>query len=143
MIERSPGGIPETKSPAPQGSPAEEAALAARLERLGESLEARREAEETAKPRGRSSGFAQATKIASEFVAGVIVGGGIGWAIDRAFGVAPWGIVVFVLLGFAAGVLNVLRSEGVVSEATLRLSDAKRNSGTSSERSDVDPGPRA
>ncbi|NLH82961.1 MAG: ATP F0F1 synthase subunit I [Phyllobacteriaceae bacterium] len=139
MIERSPGGDPETKassSPAPRGALTEEAALAARLERLGESLEARREAEETAKPRGRSSGFAQATKIASEFVAGVIVGGGIGWAVDRAFGVAPWGMIVFVLLGFAAGVLNVLRSEGVVSEATTRLSEPKRNSGASSDRSD-------
>lgn len=138
MIERSPGEHPEakpTKSPASQGSPAEEAALAARLERLGESLEARRGAEEAAKPRGRSSGFAQATKIASEFVAGVIVGGGIGWAVDRAFGVAPWGMIVFVLLGFAAGVLNVLRAEGVVADAGARLREGDRTSGRPPDRS--------
>lgn len=138
MIERSPGGDPEAKTAAPASarSPAEEAALAARLERLGESLEARRTTEEAAKSRGKSSGFAQATKIASEFVAGVIVGGGLGWAFDRAFGTAPWGMIVFVLLGFAAGVLNVLRAEGVVADAGARLREAGRNSGSSSDRSD-------
>ncbi len=139
MIERSPGGEPEAKVAKPSAaatSPAEEAALAARLERLGESLEARRTAEEAEKSRGRSSGFGRATKIASEFVAGVIVGGGIGWAIDRGLGTAPWGMILFVLLGFAAGVLNVLRAEGVVADAGVRLREAGGNSGTPSDRSE-------
>jgi ATP synthase protein I len=44
----------------------------------------------------------------------VLVGAGLGWLIDRWLGVAPWGLMIFVLLGFAAGVLNVMRSAGVV-----------------------------
>lgn len=142
MIARSPGRDPERPEAERPATSAEEAALAARLDRLGESLEARRAAEEAANRRSKSSGFAQATKIASEFVAGVIVGGGIGWGIDRALGTAPWALIVFVLLGFAAGVLNVLRSEGVVSEAGTRL-HAPQNSGSSSDSSTSDTGPRA
>lgn len=135
MIERSPGGDPEATATPSAGSgmpPAEEAALAARLDRLGAKLEAHREAEAAANARGQASGFARATKIASEFVAGVVVGGGIGWGFDRAFGTVPWGMIVFVLLGFAAGVLNVLRAEGRVAEAGSHLrEEAGRNSGKS------------
>ncbi|TIS88531.1 MAG: ATP F0F1 synthase subunit I, partial [Mesorhizobium sp.] len=31
-------------------------------------------------------------------------------------GTSPWGLIVFLLLGFGAGVLNVMRSAGVVAE---------------------------
>jgi ATP synthase protein I len=146
MIERSPGRDPErteAELSAAARTPTDEAALAARLERLGGTLEARRAAEEAANAKARPAGFAQATKIASEFVAGVIVGGGLGWVIDRALGTAPWALIVFVLLGFAAGVLNVLRAEGVVAGAGARLREAEKNSGSASGRSDEGPGPTA
>jgi ATP synthase protein I len=58
-------------------------------------------------------GMAQALKVASEFAAGVIVGGGMGWGADWLFGTSPWGLIVFLMLGFVAGVLNVLRSAGL------------------------------
>ena len=38
---------------------------------------------------------------------------GLGWLIDRGLRISPWGLTVFLLLGFAAGVLNVMRSAGV------------------------------
>jgi ATP synthase protein I len=47
-------------------------------------------------------------------VAGVLVGALIGWLLDRWLGISPWGMIVFLLLGFAAGVLNVVRAAGVV-----------------------------
>lgn len=43
-------------------------------------------------------------------------GAGIGWVADQWLGTAPLGLIVFLLLGFAAGVLNVLRSAGVVEQ---------------------------
>ncbi|HEY1312216.1 MAG TPA: AtpZ/AtpI family protein, partial [Pseudolabrys sp.] len=52
-------------------------------------------------------------------VAGVVVGALIGWLIDRWLGISPWGLIVFLLLGFAAGVLNVMRAAGVVRERSL------------------------
>lgn len=62
----------------------------------------------------------EALKLGSEFVAGVIVGFVIGYTIDRVFGTAPWGMIVFLLLGFAAGTLNVMRATGVVAERDPR-----------------------
>jgi ATP synthase protein I len=59
-------------------------------------------------------GMAMALRLGADFVAGVVIGVALGWGVDRLFGTAPWGLVVFVLLGFAAGLLSVLRSAGLV-----------------------------
>jgi ATP synthase protein I len=64
----------------------------------------------------RAPGYGQALKLSSEFIAGVAVGAGLGWVVDRLAGSSPWGLIVFLLLGFCAGVLNVMRSAGVVAE---------------------------
>jgi ATP synthase protein I len=141
MVDRPTDGAPRVtgsgSAGAPQGDPDEEAALAARLERLGESLEAHRSAQESTESKGKTSGFGQAIKIASEFVAGIVVGAGLGWLIDRALGTSPFALIVFLLLGFAAGVLNVLRAEGVVADAGARLRQAGRDKGSKSEKSDL------
>ncbi|HMO29342.1 AtpZ/AtpI family protein [Enterovirga sp.] len=90
--------------------------LSGRLDRLGAKLEARRPAPAPRPARGASSSdpsaLSKALRISSEFVAGVVVGGGLGWAIDKGLGTSPWGLIVFLLLGFAAGVYNVIRSAG-------------------------------
>jgi ATP synthase protein I len=96
----------------------DEAALSARLQRLGQGL-ARHRADETSSdaPDNRAataSGYARGFRLSSELVGGVALGAGLGWLVDRGLGIKPWGLIVFVLLGFAAGVLNVMRSAGVV-----------------------------
>lgn len=104
-----------------QGSkPTEEAALSARLRSLGQRLDhvgPSRKAETGSVPRttGESSAFAWGMRLSAELVGGVVVGFILGWLFDRGLGTSPWGLIVFVLLGFAAGVLNVMRSAGVVS----------------------------
>ena len=99
----------------------DEAALSARLQRLGEGLGQAHE--RRGPPSGddsggdraaTASGYARGFRLSSELVAGVLVGAGLGWFIDRLFGISPWGFIVFLLLGFVAGVLNVMRSAGVV-----------------------------
>ena len=55
-----------------------------------------------------------------------MVGAGIGWLLDRWLGISPWGLIVFLLLGFAAGVLNVMRSAGLI--ASPALDDGTRQS---------------
>ena len=62
------------------------------------------------------AGYGQAFKLSSEFIAGIVVGAGLGWVIDGFLGTSPWGLIIFLLLGFAAGVLNVLRSARLVAE---------------------------
>jgi ATP synthase protein I len=63
-----------------------------------------------------ASGVAQAMKLSSEFIAGVLAGAGLGWLADRFLGTSPWGLIVLLLLGFCAGTLNILRSAGHVAE---------------------------
>ena len=108
----------------------DEAALSARLQRLSERLardQPGRPADGAGEDRATTaSGYARGFRLSSELVAGVLVGGGIGWLIDRWLGIAPWGLIAFVLLGFAAGVLNVMRSAGVVPGGPLDGGAAKK-----------------
>jgi len=102
----------------------DEAALSARLRRLGEGLGQARErgGQPSADAGGdratTASGYAKGFRLSSELVGGVLVGAGLGWLIDRLLGISPWGLIVFLLLGFAAGVLNVMRSAGVAPGRT-------------------------
>ena len=110
--------------------PAEQAALTARLHRLGERLdrirpEAPAEQAQAARPGTDSSAMARGFRLSSELVAGVLVGAAIGWLIDRWLGISPWGMIVFLLLGFAAGVLNVMRAAGVVPPNRMDPPSAK------------------
>ena len=66
------------------------------------------------------SAFARGFRLSTELVAGVLVGALIGWLLDRWLGISPWGLIVFLLLGFAAGVLNVMRAAGVASDPRHR-----------------------
>jgi ATP synthase protein I len=52
----------------------------------------------------------QALKLATEMIAGVAVGGFIGWWLDWVLGTGPIFLVVFLLLGGAAGIVNVVRN---------------------------------
>ena len=94
--------------------------LEERLQRLDAEL-AKRRTEDTAddaaeeKAAESRKGYAVAMKLSSEFVAAVIVGAILGYLVDRFVGTAPWGMIVLLLLGFCAGVLNVMRSAGLVA----------------------------
>ena len=97
---------------------ADEAALSARLRRLGEQLgrvQPGRPAESSPdQPAGSDpSAMARGFRLSTELVAGVLVGAAFGWGLDYLLGISPWGMIVFLLLGFAAGVLNVMRAAGV------------------------------
>ena len=62
-----------------------------------------------------SSGLAMAWRLGAEFISGVLVGGVIGYLIDTWLGWSPWGLIIFLLLGFVAGMLNMLRAAGKMS----------------------------
>ena len=104
-------------TPQPDHRPDEEAALAARLARLGTRLnQVSRPSDnrlcDLARP-SDTSAMARGFRLSTELVAGVLVGAGLGWLLDRWLGNSPWGLIVFLMLGFAAGVLNVMRAAGV------------------------------
>jgi ATP synthase protein I len=104
----------------PGDRPTDEAALSARLRHLGEQLgheQPGRSSENAsgARPATDASGFARGFRLSTELVAGVLVGAFLGWLLDRWLGISPWRLIVFLLLGFAAGVINVMRAAGVNS----------------------------
>jgi ATP synthase protein I len=86
------------------------------LKSLGERLDkARRDRTGPAADDGKGDGAFQRAvglgfRIGLELVVAVVVGLGIGWAIDRALGTKPWVMILFLFLGFAAGLVNVFRA---------------------------------
>jgi ATP synthase protein I len=85
-----------------------------RLEDIDARLKAirgRRKAVERRSQQGaRWQGAEYAWRMVIDLTAGVAVGSAIGWGLDTAFGTRPLFLLVFVLLGFAAGVRVMLQS---------------------------------
>ena len=110
-----------------------EAALSARLERLDHRLSEIRQdrqvrngsSDEVGETAARASGFARGFRLSSELVAGVVVGTVIGWGFDKLLSTSPFGLILFFLLGFVAGVINLMRSAGITPEMTHRLKETK------------------
>ena len=108
-------------------SSSDEAALSARLGSLDQRLSKIRDSRKigTDQPGGgdgaaRASAMAIGFRLSSELVAGVVVGAAIGWGFDRLLSTSPFGLIVFLLLGFTAGVVNVIRSANANTDRSRR-----------------------
>src|SRR5690606_17959248 len=103
-------GGPEVTMPDPKDSSS--------LDKLGERLKAARERHEQSEGRratrgdddGGPSGLGVGLRMATEIVAAVGVGTGVGLVLDSWLGTKPWLMVVFLLLGCGAAMLNVMRA---------------------------------
>lgn len=109
----SEGGSPDKSGPAKPG----EGTLDQRMRSLEERLERHRESGRGNRGSANGSnadrtGFGNALRMSSEFISAILVGAGLGFAIDHFAGTSPWGMIIFLLLGFVAGVVNVLRATG-------------------------------
>ena len=111
-------------------SSSDEAALSARLGSLDHRLSKIRDSRkigtdqsgtEQDTAQARASAMAIGLRLSSELVAGVVVGAALGWGFDRLLSTSPWGFIVFLLLGFTAGVINVMRAAGVMAKQSERL----------------------
>lgn len=112
--------MPEPEPPtqnageAEAGRSGEEQRLRARLEALKAEL-GDAKARDEAEGRGKSSSGSDASALgagmraASELVAGILVGTGFGFLLDRFFGTKPWLLIIFMMLGMAAGFRNIYR----------------------------------
>jgi ATP synthase protein I len=124
------GGTNDSGNGSRDKTSSDEAALSARLgsldHRLSEIRDSRkigtdRSGTEQETAQARASAMAIGLRLSSELVAGVLVGAALGWGFDRLLSTSPWGLIVFLLLGFTAGVLNVMRTAGVMSKQSERL----------------------
>jgi ATP synthase protein I len=67
--------------------------------------------------RRRSTALGKAFRLSTELVAGVFGGGVIGWLLDQWLGTMPWLLIIFLMLGLAAGLLNAIRTAKQMSGA--------------------------
>lgn len=85
------------------------------LKRLGARLDEAERKRATGAKKAAPSQAGIASRFATELIAGLVVGGGIGWGLDWLFGhfgihTKPWLMIAFVVLGLAAGIRNVMRA---------------------------------
>ena len=82
------------------------------------------------RPPPNQSGIA--FRFATELVAALIVGGGLGWGIDWLFGhfgfrTRPVFLIVFFVLGAAAGIRNVMRAATEINAEVAATRSDKEN----------------
>ena len=105
---------PQDRSRRGAGGGSDAERLSKRLHDLSARITA--ESDEQAPPRAPAAGdqsgsrYGMAFRLASEFVAAVLVGAGLGWLLDRLAGTSPFGLIILLLLGFGAGILNMARA---------------------------------
>jgi ATP synthase protein I len=80
------------------------------LRALGQRLDEVRRQKEPRPQQAPPSTLGVAGRFATEFVVAVVVGGGLGWLLDRFLGTRPIFLLVMFVLGAAAGILNVMRA---------------------------------
>ena len=86
-----------------------------RLNDLGKRLDELQTRQAASVKRAPPSQSGIAFRFTTELVAALVVGGGLGWGIDWLFGhfgirTSPVFLLVFFVLGAAAGILNVMRA---------------------------------
>ena len=76
-------------------------------ERLRHAQEAIKEQDR--KIAGKGTAYSLGFRIATDLVVAVLAGLGMGWGLDYLLGTQPWFLLIFIPLGIAAGILNVIR----------------------------------
>ena len=56
------------------------------------------------------AGISYAFRMTTEMAAALAVGAGVGWLMDQWIGTTPWGMIIFLFVGFLAGILNAYRT---------------------------------
>ena len=70
----------------------------------------------------------RASVIGLHLVSGTLVGGAMGYGLDRWLGTSPWGLLFFLILGIIAGFRNAWRDARRVMQesATESMDKAER-----------------
>ncbi|MFM9942311.1 MAG: AtpZ/AtpI family protein [Hyphomicrobiaceae bacterium] len=123
----------DNQDPRGEIPPEEREAFRRRSEDLGRKLEEvqgnRQAPDQSAKMHGQ--GMADAFRYMIELLVGVCVGGGIGWLLDQWLGTTPLLLITLLLLGFVAGMVNMIRSaqrqNAKIPKGTALKADAEDN----------------
>lgn len=101
-----------------------------RLEQLEAKIAAAKQAQEPGPRSDEHYSQAQlAWRMVIELVAGLGIGFGMGYGLDYLFGTLPIFMVIFTMLGLAAGVKTMLRSAKEIQEKKLADVAEERDEG--------------
>ncbi len=101
------------------------------IERRLSEARAREDATPARRPMGKGvGGLALGMRLAVDLAAGTAIGVGIGWGLDRWLGTKPGLTIVFSVLGWVAGVLNVYRTVRGMDETVGFGAAARRQNKT-------------
>ena len=93
-----------------------------RLDALEERLEAVKERKAPKPKKHSAENQAQAGwRMVTELVVGILLGLGIGYGLDTVFGTLPWLMIIFLGLGFAAGIRTMMRTAAELQEQNSEL----------------------
>ena len=79
-----------------------------------------------------------AWRMVIELVAGLLIGLCVGYGLDSLFGTMPVFLMLFVLLGFAAGVKTMLRSAKEMQDKAAQVVDPKANAALAADDEEED-----
>jgi ATP synthase protein I len=91
--------------------------LRARMNALSAKIDAQRnkppaggEPESATSQRGWGRAMSLGFRVVTELVAGIVVGGGLGYLLDKWLGTKPFLLLLLLLLGAAGGFWNIIRA---------------------------------
>ena len=101
-----------------------------RLNELGKRVDEAQQRLTARDKRPAPSPLGIAGRLTTDLVAGVVVGGGLGWGIDWSLAQAgyptkPVFLIVFFMLGAAAGIRNVMRTANEINAKIAATSASK------------------
>jgi len=100
-----------------------------RLKDLEDRIKSVQKSHEPEPPVDRQHRQASAAwRMVIELVTGIVIGFGVGYGLDVLFGTLPWMMVLFTMLGFAAGIRVMMETANQAQKDALR--DAEQNEDT-------------
>jgi ATP synthase protein I len=101
--------------------------MKASLDDLSTRVSAAREANEPKSPRGfkEVSTYGIATRLVAELIAGIVVGVLFGWYLDQWLDTKPWLMILLIMIGVAAGIMNVMRAAKQLAPSNMHNEDDK------------------
>jgi ATP synthase protein I len=83
---------------------------------------------------GIESAMGFGLRAGSQFVSAVVLGGGLGWAIDRWLGTKPFAMLILMVLMFIAAMANVWRSMSKAVDVATEAALASEKAATAGDR---------
>lgn len=98
------------------------------LNDLSTRVSAAREANEPkeAHRHKEATAYGIATRLIAELLAGPLVGAFLGWYLDQLFDTKPWLMIVLIMTGVAAGIMNVMRASKQLAPKNMDNEDDEK-----------------